>query len=105
MNLKELLDFVTGLDGGAFIIVSWGFAWAMENFEGWQKLTSKARSLIVLAVSLILGLGTVWLQTQPELVAAAEPYAQTAIYIILAWLGTQLAHKVDPKRKENNGVG
>ena len=91
----EILDWLTSVEGGAFIVVSWGLSWALEGITWWDGLTSKLRSLIILVVSILLGLLTVWFKTMPGVLATVEPYANTVVYIVLAWLATQVAHKGD----------
>ena len=98
MGIDSILDFLTGSDGGAFLVVGWALAWALEGSPWWQALTGKAKSLIILAVSLALGGLTVYLKMHPAIVEAIAPYVEPLIYVVLAWLGTQVPHKINPSR-------
>lgn len=99
MEFSEFLSWLTGVDGGAFILVSWAISWALEGVSGWEAMSSRVKSLVILAVSSLLGGLAVALQQNPALVAAIEPYFQPLIYAVLAWLGTQTAHKFNSDRK------
>jgi hypothetical protein len=103
MQFSELLKWITGPDGGAFLILSWALSWGLEGFSFWQKLTSKARSLIILGAAILFGLAGVWLSTRPDIVELIEPYVQVVIYIIVAWLATQTAHRLNPLRDKAEG--
>lgn len=102
MEFTNVLDWITSPDGGAFIIIAAALSWAFEDMKWWQDLTGKLKALIILGASILLGLLTVFLQSQPDVVAAIEPYANVVVYIVGAWIVTQGFHKVDPKRSENN---
>ena len=95
MNFTDLIQWVIGIKGGAFIIVSWAISWALEGWDAWQMLTKKAKSMIILATAVVVGLLFTWLNTQPDIIAAIEPYMNTVIYIVMVWLSTQVAHKVN----------
>ena len=90
---ENVIAWFVSPDGGAFIAVTWAASWALEDVAAWHKLSSRVRSLAILGVAIVLGLGAKALQQNPQIVAAIEPYATTATYIVLAWLATQLGHK------------
>lgn len=94
-DLGSLLNWLTS-SGGAAILLGWAAAWYLEPLAWWQKLKSQNRQLIILGGSLILGLFSIWVQTQPGLIAALNPYFTAAIAIITVWIATQIAHKTDP---------
>lgn len=99
MIFTDILSWITGADGGAFLFVSWAISWALEGVSVWENLSPKVKSLAILIVSALLGSLAVALQQSPELVAAIEPYFQPVIYAVLAWLGTQTAHKFNADRR------
>lgn len=100
MEIGNLLNWLTGADSGAFIVVSWALSWALEDWDKWQALASKLKSLIILIVSIALGAGAVWLQMHPATMAAIEPYTQPVTFVILTWLATQIPHKLNPSRNK-----
>lgn len=102
MGVNDLIAWLTGADGGAFIFITWALSWAFEEATWWQALSSKLKSLIILILSALLGVGSVALQQNPALVAALEPYLQPVIYIVIAWLGTQVAHRINPAKKSGS---
>lgn len=91
--LGNILEWLTSSEGGAFIVVAWAVSWLLEDVERWHALPSKTRSLIILGLSAVLGVVSVVLQQNPDVVAAIEPYFQPVYYAILAWLTTQGAYK------------
>lgn len=101
MNLNQILDFLTGADGAGFLWVSWALSWAFEGAAWWQALSSKLKSLIFLGISGLLGVGAVYLKLHPAVVAAVEPYVQPLIYMVIAWLGSQVAHRMNPLRAKS----
>lgn len=100
-GLKSILDWLTGIEGGAFLVVAAAAAWAFEGWGAWSKLKSKVRSLIILGAAIALGLGSWALGKNPEIVAAIEEPFRVVMYVVVAWIATQGAHWVDPKRTEN----
>ena len=94
-DLTSLLTWLTS-SGGAVILLAWAASWYLEGLAWWQKITSQNRSLIILGGALVLGLASVWVQTQPGLIAALDPYFKAAMAIIGVWIVTQAAHKTDP---------
>lgn len=99
MDLAAVLDWLTGPDGGAFIFVTWAVSWGLEEFNGWHRLPTRAKSLIILALSGLLGACAQWLGSHPETVAAIAPYVQPLIYAAMAWLGSQVAHRLNPENR------
>lgn len=97
MDLTGILSWLTGADGGAFLLVSWAVAWGLEGWTTWQKLSAQLKILIILAASGLFGAGAAALQSNPELVAAIEPYLRPLIYGVMAWLSTQTAHRASKK--------
>lgn len=103
MTLTDILNWLTGADAGAFLLVSWAIAWGLEGTAWWQSLKSQLKVLIIVGVSGALGASAVALQASPQIVAALEPYLQPLIYAVLAWLGTQTAHKINKRVEKNAG--
>jgi len=98
-TFTDLLSWLVGAEGGAFILVSWALSWALEGLKWWEELVSKAKSLIILGVAVLLGLVSVWLTSHPTIVEAIAPYMQAVMYIVSAWLATQVAHRLNSLRK------
>ena len=101
-NIKTVGDLLAFLAGpGAVAVVVWFSSWALEELAWWQKLTSKARSLAILGGSIVLGVLATWLQSQPQIVAALEPYITPVISAIGVWLTSQIVHRANSKAVEN----
>lgn len=98
MSLTEVLEWLTGSGGGAFLVISWAISWGLEKTEWWENLSSQARALTILGLAAVLGIIATFLKLNPLIVAAMEPYFQPIMYSILAWLGTQIAHKFNPTK-------
>lgn len=98
MSLIEVLEWITGAGGGAFLIISWAVSWGLEKTEWWEGLTSQVRALFILGLSVVLGIIATALKLNPQVVEAIEPFFQPIMYSILAWLGTQIAHKFNPTK-------
>lgn len=79
--------------GGAFVATSWFASWGLEELEWWHTLHSKARSLIVLVISAVIGVGASLLLERPETVEALRPVFMPILLTIAAWLATQTVHK------------
>ena len=100
MDLSNLDTLVTWLmAGGTVPVVMWFVAWAFEKMDWYQAIGSKGRSAIILMLSAVLGAGVVWLMNEPEIYAAIKPYAQAILTTIVAWLGSQVAHRADSERR------
>ncbi len=97
-NLQQLIAWLTGVDGGAFLVVSAFAAWYLEGLSWWARFTRQGKSFLILGASIVLGIGFKVLGAFPAVVAAIDPYARTVIFILMVWLGTQVAHKIDPSR-------
>lgn len=95
MALTEFLSWLTGPDGGAFLLIAWVIAWGLEEWPKWMALGRKLKQLIILGIAILLGLVATWLQSQPDFVSVIEPYFRAVSYAVLAWLVTQTAHKLD----------
>jgi hypothetical protein len=102
-TLSGFLSWLTGAEGGAFILVSWALSWALEYSEGWQTLDAKLKAGLILLLSVLLGLGAAFLQTQPALLAAVDPYFRTLASIVTVWLATQTAHRLNSLRPKSAG--
>ena len=92
MSVNELLQLL--VNGGAVTGIAWAVAWLLDDFSWWHKFSPLAKKLLILAFSVALGVGATAVlgaQTWNE-------YAQSVIYIVTAWLATQVAHEKDPGR-------
>jgi hypothetical protein len=86
--------------GGGLILGSWAVSWGFEPFNWFQKLHSRVRAGIVLAFSIGLGVGAVYiLQLPPEKFAALLPYGEVVVGTFLAWGLAQGFHYKNPNRK------
>lgn len=101
--MTDFLNWLTSPDGGALVLILWGVSWALEEVEGWHKLPSKTRSLIILGLAVLVAILAATLQQFPEAVEAIDPWFKPVSYVVLAWVATQTAHKVDYPRKNNVG--
>lgn len=97
--LENVLEWLTSSDGGALILVTWFVSWALEEAGWWHALESRLRAIIMLVVAAVIAIVAVVLQNNPALVAAIDPYFEPVYYIILAWLATQTAHRLNTARK------
>lgn len=97
MDISDLNSLVLWLttSGGAVILVGWAAAWYLEPLAWWKKIGGNNRLLIILGMSLVLGILSTWVQTQPALIEALAPYFRTVIAIVGVWLTTQVAHRLD----------
>lgn len=103
MTLEQVLQWLSGPDGGAFLVIAWAAAWGLEKFKFWQEIDNKElKSLVILTLASFLGVGAVGLQTNPQLVATLEPYFRPVMYAIMTWLATQTGHELNPFRKRAN---
>lgn len=93
--LNNILDFLTSADGGAFLVISWFAAWALEGIEKWHMLDSRLKWIIILVGSGLLGAGAAILKAYPNTVEMIDPFISPFIYAVLAWLGTQAPHKAE----------
>ena len=93
-DLNQVLAWLA--TGGAVAAVAWFASWALESLSAWQSLPGRLKSLLILALALAIGLLATWVMSlPPEQLARIMPYANTAILTIVAWLGTQVAHRAD----------
>ena len=102
-TLGGFLSWLTGAEGGAFILVSWALAWGLEYSEGWKSLNAKVKGALILIISVILGLGAQYLQTQPAVLAVIDPYFRTLASIVTVCLATQTAHRLNSLRPKSGG--
>lgn len=98
-TFQSFLSWLTGADGGAFILLSMAASWLLESTGWWNALTSKIRGLIILGIAIVLGIGALFLQNNPQLVAVIDPYFKVIMYSISAWLALQGSHRLDNLRK------
>lgn len=98
MDLDKLLQSL--MTGGAVALVSWFASWLLEEFSWWATLSSKVKQVAVLFGALVMGSLAIAYQTlvPPEIKAMLEPYFQMSILTISAWLASQIAHNINPKR-------
>lgn len=99
-SLDELLRWITGTSGGAFLIVAWFISWAVEGTTFWGKLTSQMKSMIMVLAAGIFGGLAYHLSVHQELVSVIDPYVRPLMYAATLWLVNQLAHGKNPLKKE-----
>lgn len=89
-------EMLVALQGpGAVALLVWFASWALDDVAGWQALPAKVKSLSILGLAIVLGIGSVWFSGHPAWVAAAEPYIKSVLAVCAAWLALQVAHKAD----------
>jgi len=81
-------------------IIAWTASWLLEDWAWWAALKSKVKSLLILGMAALLGLGATALLNNPALLAAIAPYLNVVVAIAAAWLSTQVAHKFDKGKTE-----
>ena len=93
---SEVITWLIG--GGTVAVVSWFVSWFLEPLVWWQALRSQVRSLIILGAALVIGLVATYLAgLPPEKLEPYLPYLNTFVLAIVAWLGSQVAHRADSK--------
>lgn len=99
-ELPTLVEFLANLAGGAGVAAI--VAFALEHIRGFQRLTGEAKKWVVLAMFLVLPTAAqVLLQTVPaEVWALAEPYWRSFAVGFVGWLGSQVAHAWDKRRRQ-----
>lgn len=98
MTFAEILTLL--VTGGAVGAVAWFASWFLEGFAFWDKLPSKLKSLIILVLAILVGILATWLLSlPPEQLAPYLPYISMVIMTVVAWLGTQVAHRADSQAK------
>jgi len=100
-GINEFLQWLTGAQGGAFLVIMFVVSWQLENLEFWTKIPSGTKQLIILLVASALSACAVALQYNPELLAAIDPYFRAVSYVVVVWLTSQAAHKIDKSYKAN----
>jgi len=95
MTLNDFLVWLTA--GGAGIVL----AFVLERIPAFQALTSAAKSWLTLALTVVIALAAWAALTYipPELMAQVAPIFTVVAGVVVAWLGTQAGHAVDPARK------
>jgi len=81
--------------GGAVSVVSWLVAWLLDDFAWWNALKPQYKKLLILAASVLIGVGAKYLQLHEELMVVLKPYLDATVLVVTAWLATQVAHKAD----------
>ena len=101
-QVKTLGEFLAWLAGpGAVIVVLWALSWGLDKNEWWLSLDSRLKQAVVLVLSGIIGIGSVYLLSLPaEYLAKYAPYFKVIFGIGGAWLVTQIAHVKNPYRRE-----
>jgi hypothetical protein len=97
--MSDYNEVVTWLiTGGAVAVVSWFASWFLEGFAWWGNLKSQVKSLIILLLALGVGMLATWVRSLPaEALAPYVPYLNLLVLTIVAWLGSQVAHRADSK--------
>jgi hypothetical protein len=94
-NLKDFLSWLTGLDGGAFILVMWVVSWGLSGVSWWEALDAKLKQIIIIGAAVVLGILGVLMQNAPAFVAAVDPFFKPVMSIVLLWLASQTVRKVE----------
>lgn len=97
-SLATILTWLAA--GGSVIAVSWATSWALEGWSLWATLQPRSKSLIILALAIVLGVGASAIVQSPPALAFCGKYAPPVIGSVVVWLATQVAHGKDPKRQQ-----
>lgn len=84
--------------GGSVLVISWATSWGLEGWSLWAKLQPRTKSLIILVLAVVLGVGASIIVQSPPALAFCGKYAPPVIGSVVVWLGMQYAHGKDPKR-------
>jgi hypothetical protein len=97
MTVEEVLKWLAG--AGSVAVASWASSWLLEGFVWWAKLATNVKQLLILLLSLVIGMLATWMMLlPPEQLQPYIPYLATGITAILAWLGLNVAHRLDGNR-------
>ena len=96
-DLKTVLDWVV-FKGGAAAVAAWFVSWGLEEFAFWHKLASKAKQLIILAVTVLIGLGAYGFMQFPEAIEIVGPWFGVIALPVIAWLSSQTFYKLGGKK-------
>lgn len=92
-SLTEILQWLFGPSGGAFIVIGWFAAIILDKFVWWNKMDSTWKKLISVGLASLLGCGSYFFSTHPEAVKAAEPYIMVIAYSAMMWLSNEYIHQ------------
>jgi len=93
-NFNSVLQWLTS-GAGAVILTGWLASWLLEDWKTWALLNAKLKKIIILLISAVLGVGGTLLYSNPQWTAQIQPYLDTLVLVVTAWLTTQVAHKAD----------
>ena len=102
-NLSDLFAWLTG--PGAIALVSWFVSWALIEVTAWQRLKGQVKSLVILGVATLIGIGAAFVMQNPTLYAPLEPYGKAVLAVIGAWLSTQVAYRSTKESKNDDEKG
>jgi hypothetical protein len=92
-NWSEVMQWLT--TGGSVALVAWFVSWLVEDYAWWNNFKVQTKKLLILLVALIIGMGAQYIKLHPELIVLIKPYMDSGVLIVVAWVATQIAHKVD----------
>ena len=95
-DLVGFFEWLTAPAGGAFIIVAWFASWALERYAWWNGLSSMVKSVAIVGVAAVIAVGAQYAQGNQAFLDAVSPYFGPVMAVIVAWLGTQTAHALNP---------
>jgi len=98
-NLSDLFAWLTG--PGTIALVSWFVSWALIEVTAWQRLKGQVKSLVILGVATLIGIGAAFVMQNPTLYAPLEPYGKAILAVIGAWLSTQVAYRSTRTEADN----
>lgn len=102
-DLNTILTWLAA--GGGVIILSWAASWGLEGTTWWATLQPKVKSLIILGLSILLGVGATILLQLPNALAFVGKYlAGPVLGSAAVWIVTQYAHGKDPKRTQHDVI-
>jgi hypothetical protein len=91
----ELLALLVS-PAGAWFLVTWFAAWALDKWDVWMNWTNATgKKLVMLGLALGISALASWLGNQPDLLAVIEPYYSFLATFIAGWLSLETFHKAD----------
>lgn len=90
----DLGAFLTWLamGGGSLVLVMWFVSWGLVNVKLWANLPAKAKSFLILLISILMSVGCYYLLKFPALLAEYDAVFKIVLGLVIAWIGSQAAY-------------
>lgn len=95
MTIYDVLRYLMTAGGAAAAL-----SFILERVEWFQGLSATNKSWVVLGGTLVIALGAkaILVYVPKEILDALAPWFEVVAGVVVAWVGTQLAHLADPAR-------